>query len=362
MNKKFKIKIIGDCPRSLILTLALLRLDFKIYFYDLASVSKLNKSDDIYTFTNKTIKILKDFHIWQKLEEYVYEFNSISLRQNEIANEFVYRIKNSKNDNYETNIGWSIKYSTFKKILINEFMSNDNFYLKSYNQKNIDSLKYDFEFKFDLFDYSKNNFFNYSTIYKNNKQALVFNVFLRGNIDKRLYEIYTSEGLILLKPYSENIYQIYWSDNFIKSKKRLFSSKSLILDNLTTLLPEDLKVDQIIDDIKYFKVSYPPFPYSISNKGIQIYENMEDSYFTSHINDKIVSLFFEKLFEISKLNLNNIKRINIPFTFILNLFILRLFVSQNVYLSKLRKFIFTFLIKRKYFKELISKYIYKFII
>ena len=78
---------------------------------------------------------------------------------------------------------------------------------------------------------------------------------VRGNVHRRAYEIFRKEGPLALLPLDSNRYQIIWTASTSKSIDRLNSSKTFLLDNLSTILPENFKLDQICSGINIFPVS-----------------------------------------------------------------------------------------------------------
>ena len=88
-----------------------------------------------------------------------------------------------------------------------------------------------------------------------NQSCLTFEVLVRGNVPRRAYEIFRKEGPLALLPLDKNKYQIIWTATTSKSMDRLNSSKSFLLDNMSTILPEYFKLDQINSEINIFPVS-----------------------------------------------------------------------------------------------------------
>ena len=56
-------------------------------------------------------------------------------------------------------------------------------------------------------------------------------------------------------PLGKNLYQVIWTSSTLKSIERLNSDKSLLMDNLSTILPSEFKLDQIIGECNIFPVS-----------------------------------------------------------------------------------------------------------
>jgi len=99
-------------------------------------------------------------------------------------------------------------------------------------------------------------FLDFVEIKKSYSQScLTFKVFLRGHCEKRAYEIFRKEGPLALLPLEKNLYQVIWTSSTLKAIERLNSDKNFLMDNLSTILPDEFKLDQIIGEFNIFPVS-----------------------------------------------------------------------------------------------------------
>ena len=253
MNKKLKIKIVGESPRSIFLAYLFAKFNFDIYLYDFSINYQSKIDDEIISFTNYSKNLLIKFGIWREFKDISYSFNSLFIKDNLISKQLLFQRKNLSNNNINT-IGWVVKYSDMRNLLMTKLINIENITFVTNNQ--LIDQHFDFELNFNSFDKIYNLLKLRLSIFKSiDEQILIFKVYLRGNVDKRLYEINTTKGLLVFTPIEKNIYQITWKNNSLISKIGYPFSKSLLLDNLTTLLPSDLKIDQIIDEIKLFYVN-----------------------------------------------------------------------------------------------------------
>ena len=125
--------------------------------------------------------------------------------------------------------------------------------LQKFNQENI---FFDYEFICTGANSVDEKFLNFIKIKKSyNQCCLTFKVLLRGNYEKRAYEIFRKEGPLALLPLDNNLYQIIWTSSNTKSKERLNFDKNFLLDNLSTILPSTIKLDQIVGGVNIFPVS-----------------------------------------------------------------------------------------------------------
>ena len=266
MKRRLKLKINGESPRSLFLAFVLAKFKYDVYIFDSLINSEFNYADQIYLFSNFSKNLLSNFDIWNEFEDISYGFNSFEFKDNVVSEQLLLRTEIS--EKYLNTFGWTIKYSDIKNLLTNKLRNFDNVHFVLKNQLVDESLIFDFEFNFKSCDeYSLEN------LKRINEQILIFNVCLRGNVEKRLYEINTTDGLIILTPINKNFYQIIWNNISIQLKERSLRSKSFFLDNLTTLLPNEIKIDQIIGDINFLNVCDISPTYLIKNNSIYLNEN-----------------------------------------------------------------------------------------
>ena len=172
-----------------------------------------------------------------------------------------------------------------------------------------------------------------------------------------MYEINTTNGLLILTPINNNLYQIIWNNVPIQIKDRSKNSISFFLDNLTTLLPNELKIDQIIGDINFLNVGDISSTFIIKNKSIYFNENKFRSNtlinfkFDIFINN-ILKIFY--LLENNDPNniwiLNNLgfrylyrKYIELKIMFSFSNFLINLLTLNNIFSLFLRKLLFILL-------------------
>ena len=273
MNRRLKLKINGESPRSLFLIFVLAKLNYEIYIYDFINNSSKKKDYQLFLFSNSSRKLLSKFDIWNEIEDISYGFTSLRIIDNLVSEQLLLRTKDFSNK-FFNNIGWIAKYSDIKNLMINKLINFDNVHFISKNQLNNKSLTYDYEFNFISFDRILKTFkLPLFTLKKIDKQILIFNVYLRGHDEKRMYEINTSKGLIVLTPINKNFYQIMWNNTSFRVKETSLSSKSYFLDNLTTLLPNEFKIDQIVGDINIHHFNDLHSNYLVKNKIIFVNEN-----------------------------------------------------------------------------------------
>jgi len=257
MNKYLNFKIVGSGPTGLLLAITLSKLNFNIYLTDLLSREKLISKDKTYAITHSTRKILSKFNLWDKLNSHLYKFDSLSISDSETLDFTILTTSDLDKDisSLDT-IGWVVKHSDLMNVFFYEIDKIDNIFFKSSLDLSNENINFDYNFISTGANssYIKNH--NYIDLKKSyNQSCLTFEVLVRGNVHKRAYEIFRKEGPLALLPLDANRYQIIWTASTSKSIDRLNSSKTFLLDNLSTIVPDYIKLDQIYSEINIFPVS-----------------------------------------------------------------------------------------------------------
>ena len=365
MKRRLKLKINGESPRALLLANVLANFECDVYICNFLKKSNSINDYQIFLFSNYLKNLLNTFDIWNEIEDISYSFTSLSIQDNLVSEQLLLRDKNLYKK-YLNTIGWIATYSDIKTLLINKLSNSNNVQFISKNQLIDESLNFDYEFNFKSYDEKSNSFkFSLSTINRINEQVFIFNVYLRGHVAKRMYQINTTMGLVVLTPLNKNLYQVIWNNPSYRIKETFLSSKSLFLDNLSTLLPNELKIDQIIGDIKFFKVNNIFSNYLLKNNSIyfnekkfnsNILHNLYFDFIIKNILKKFNSIekkeprYFKILYKFRLYDfLRNNGAIKIKLFFANSLFYL--FKSNNIFSLFLRKLLFILLKSKKFNKN-----------
>ena len=326
MKKRLKLKINGESPRSLFLAFVLAKIKCDVYLYDFLINTNTNNDDEIFCFSNFSKNLLIKFDVWDEFEDVSHGLTSLILKDNLLYEQLL--LPTGKySERYSNIFFWTAKYSDIKSLLINKLITFDNVHFVSKNQFIDEALIFDYQFNFNSFDKNLKLFkYRFSNLKKIEDQILIFYVYLRGNVEKRMYEINTADGLLILIPIKKNFYQIVWNNASNKIKERSLYSKSYFLDNLTTLLPNQIKVDEIIGDINYLNSQNISLNYLVKNKIIYFNENkFKSNIFQSYNFD----FFIEKFIHVYNILENN----DAKFSPIYNKFVFKYFLRKYVLLK-----------------------------
>ena len=373
MKKRYKLKINGECPRSLFLAYVLANLNCDIYLFNFYKESISNNNYQNFYFSNFSKNLLNKFGLWKEFENISYGFNSLCIKDCFDSKQFVFRTEDFPNSNFNT-IGWTANYSDIRSSLLDKLINLSNVHFISTQTINKRSYTFDYELNFN--NYNKIfSFFKLALSFfeRKSKQIYIFNVLLRGNVEKRLYEIHTRKGLIVLTPLDKNLYQIIWNDTSLNKEETSYKSKSFFLDNLTTLLPNELKVDQIRGEINLIRVNSFIPNYIIKRNSIYFNENKFKNNVLYELNFdifiknilQVYSLFNDNksnnFYIFNKIRLNCLIKKYI--VFIKNIsfsnFFIDLFISNNIVILILRRFLFNLIKRNNLLNNHIKNYFYK---
>ena len=217
----------------------------------------LIEKDKTYAITHSTRKILEKFKIWDKLKPHLFGFDTLSISDSVFSSSAILTTSDLDKDiNFENNIGWVVKHSDLMKVFFQEVDKKENIFFKTSQKLSKEDTFFDFQFISTGANSFDKKILKFPYIQKSyNQSCLTFKVLIRGNFARRAYEIFRKEGPLALLPLSENVYQIIWTSTTSKTLDRLNSDKNFLLDNLSSILPDHFKLDQMIGEVNAFPVS-----------------------------------------------------------------------------------------------------------
>jgi len=370
MKNKFNFKIIGSGPTGLLLSIALAKFNCNIFLTDLLTKDRLIDKDKTYAITHSTRKILFKFRLWEKLEPYLFGFDTLSISDSVTSAMTNLSIFDLDDDiSSAENIGWVVKHSDLMNVFFREIDNYENIFFMAQPKFLRKKILFDYQFLSTGANSLDKKLFDFVDMKKSyNQSCLTFKVSIRGNCEKRAYEIFRKEGPLALLPLEKNLYQVIWTSSTLKAIERLNSDKNFLIDNLSTILPDEFKLDQIIGEFNIFPVSLSlNLPVSNFKKLVFV----GDAFHTFHpvggqgLNscwrdvNTIYDLFNQNI-EISKMQLNIFK-----FKYVLNrildifvtIFItdslISLFANRNLFLFPIRKLSFLLLNKFPFIRKLV---------
>ena len=369
MNNDLNIKFIGEDLSNLFLAFLLLKKGFKVKIVKKNNLNKKKSQDKVFFISHSTLLTLDSFNLWSQLKDNAYPIDSLSFldMSNLIKIDFSYRdFKFNKQHN--NNIGWIINYSYLYNLLLSEIAKFDDVFSEFNNQLNSDIKDITYNLESTLNKNINKRIFSLSSS-KDNISSIEFHASLRGYIDNRHYSIMSENGLIFLCPIYKNLFSVKWiiKKSFFKRFMRFESG--FFLDNISSILPKELKIDQIFGDLnittiypKIFKRVSESDNYLIIKEGsIKLFDFRLEG-----LNPSLSEVIY--IYEqIKNININNRKTYAfLKFKFLiikffkLEMFIIlyKIFIVNNDFLNFFKKIIYYLFKKIKIFKMFFYKLIF----
>ena len=367
MNNDLNIKVIGEDLSNLFLAFLLLKKGFKVKIFKKNNFNKKKSKDKGFFISHSTFLTLDNFNLWSQLKDNAYPIDSLSFLDISTLKKIDFSYRDFKFNKSNYNIGWIINYSDFYNLLLSEISKFDDVFSEFNIQLNSDIKDNTYNFKSTLNKSIIKRIFCPSSS-KNNISSIEFNASLRGYIDNRYYSIISEKGLIFLCPIYKNLFSVKWIIKKSFFKRFIRFESGLFLDNLSSILPKELEVDQIFGGLNITTI-YP-----------EIFKRVSETDNYLIINDGSIKLFDFRLEglnlslseviyiyeQIKNINFNNKKTYAfLKFKFLvtkffkLEMFIIlyQIFIVNNYLLNFLKKIIYYLFKKLKIFKMFFYKLI-----
>jgi len=370
MKNKLNFKIVGSGPTGLLLSIALSKFDCNIFLTDLLTKDRLIDKDKTYAITHSTRKILCKFRLWEKLVPFLFGFDTLSISDSVTSNITNLSISDLDDDiSSAENIGWVVRHSDLMNVFFQEIDNYENIFFTTPQKLLRRKILFDYQFFSTGANSLDKKILDFVDIKKSyNQSCLTFKVSLRGNFEKRAYEIFRKEGPLALLPLKKNLYQVIWTSSTLKSIERLNSDKNFLLDNLSTILPDEFKLDQIIGEFNIFPVS---LSLNLPVLNFKKFVFVGDAFHTFHpvggqgLNtcwrdvNTIFDIFNENI-SITKMHLILFKFkyfssriLDIIFTVFITDLLISIFANRNLFLFPIRKFSFLLLNNFLFIRKLV---------
>ena len=370
MKNKLNFKIVGSGPTGLLLSIALSKFDCNIFLTDLLTKDRLINKDKTYAITHSTRKILSKFKLWEKVEPFLFGFDTLS-----ISDSVTSALTNLSNYDLDDdissseNIGWVVKHSDLMEVFFQEIENYENIFFMKPQKLLRKKILFDYQFFSTGASSLDKKLFDFVDIKKSYSQScLTFKVSLRGHCEKRAYEIFRREGPLALLPLEKNLYQVIWTSSTLKATERLNSDKNFLMDNLSTILPDEFKLDQIVGEFNIFPVSLSLNLPVLNFKKLVF---VGDAFHTFHpVGGQGLNIcwrdvntiydLFNKNSKITKVDLILFKFkylayriIDVIFTIIITDSLISIFANRNLFLFPVRKFSFLLLNNFLFIRKLV---------
>ena len=147
MKNKFNFKIVGSGPTGLLLSIALSKFDCNIFLTDLLTKDKLIDKDKTYAITHSTRKILSKFRLWEKLEPFLFGFDTLSISDS-VTSALTNLSTSDLDDDISSveNIGWVVKHSDLMNVFFDEIDNYENIFFTTPQRLLRKKIFFDYQF------------------------------------------------------------------------------------------------------------------------------------------------------------------------------------------------------------------------
>ncbi len=251
------IAIIGSGLTGSLASISLANAGFRVDLYERLSDEELINRNRTYAITHSSRKILEKLGLWSNLVSNLVPFQYLNVIDYELNNQFQFLINDLQtSDQKYSAVGWIAEHKVMMCSIL-EFISdieninkiptsiipNTNNYdliiaADGSNSNTIKKLKTpSFNFKYD-------------------QMCITAKVLLRGVKSNEAFEILNSEGPFAVLPLGGDLFQIICSQSILKGNYNISLPKSMFLDYLSTILPNGIEPDTIIDEPISFPINF----------------------------------------------------------------------------------------------------------
>ena len=275
MKNALKIKIIGAGPTGSMLAYYLYQIGCQVVLYDLNLYNELIRRNRAYALTHSSMKLLSKLGIWDELENKLNGFTNLIIRDAVIGKQAVFKSNEllDINRNQEF-IGWMLDHSDLMNILLSRIKNNTDIDLRLGEAGSLETNR------FDLVVTANGNNFRAGTKFPNlipkfkyKQSCLSVKLLLRGADSKTAFEILRKDGPLAILPMGSDLFQIVMSGPYEKLQALVNSNQSLLLDRISSIMPNNIQVDSIIGNASIFPTYFYLSPPIINNKCIRIGES-----------------------------------------------------------------------------------------
>ena len=245
MKNNHKIIISNEISSYIFLAFLLLKKGFKVEIFKKYITQKI-RHVQLFILSHSNSSLLEEFNIWSELENIAYLIESLLITDKTIFEKLFFSVRDLNFYKTISNIiGWVLNYADINHLLLRELLKFKNVFSDKSNNFN-------FEIR-ETNNYSISNKKSFFIPFLNNSRnsSIEFNDLLKVNFDNNLYTIIRKYGHIFICPLYKNIFRIKLFINDLSLFNRLTHGNNLLQDNLSTIIPKELKIYQIFDDLRF---------------------------------------------------------------------------------------------------------------
>ncbi|MBW3042007.1 FAD-dependent monooxygenase [Prochlorococcus marinus] len=251
------IAIIGSGLTGSLAAISLAKVGCNIDLYERLSYEELVDRDRCYAITHSSRKILEKNGIWSNIVSHLIPFQYLNVIDYDLNNKVQFITDDlSLEDSKYIAVGWIADHKKIMSAILDyiSILDNINKIPTSVipNKNNYDLIvaadgsnsttkkilkKPSFEFSYD-------------------QVCITAKVLLRGIKSNEAFEILSSEGPFAVLPLGGDLFQIICSQSKKNASQILNLPKSSFLDYLSTILPDGIIADTIINETKSYPIKF----------------------------------------------------------------------------------------------------------
>tara|TARA_B100001250_G_C19795924_1_gene788694 strand:- start:1292 stop:2404 length:1113 start_codon:yes stop_codon:yes gene_type:complete len=251
------IAIIGSGLTGTIAAISLAKAGARVDLYERLSDDELVNRDRTYAITHSSRRIFEKIGIWSHVVSDLIPFQYLNLIDNSINKnvQFNFNDLNRKDKKY-LSVGWIAEHTKLMSLIL-DFISNIDNINKIPTSVIPNTNKYDLIIAADgVNSATKKKLKTPSFTFNYDQICITAKVLLRGLKSNEALEILNSEGPFAVLPLGGDLFQIICSQSIKKGSYTFSLPKSLFLDYLSTILPDGIEPDTMLDEPKSYPIKF----------------------------------------------------------------------------------------------------------
>ena len=251
------IAIIGSGLTGSLAAISLADAGCRIDLYERLSDDELINRERTYAITHSSRKILEKLGIWSNLVSKLVPFQYLNVIDYELNQQVQFLVNDLNiNEKRYSAVGWIAEHRNIM-IPILEYISDIENINKIPTSIIPNTNNYDLIVAADGSNSNtKKRLKSSSFNFKYDQMCITSKVLLRGVKSNEAFEILNSEGPFAVLPLGGDLFQIICSQSIVKGSYNINLPKASFLDYLSTILPNGVEPDSIVDEPKSYNIDF----------------------------------------------------------------------------------------------------------
>ena len=251
------IAIIGSGLTGSVAAISLAQVGCRVDLYERLSDEELVNRDRTYAITHSSRRILERIGLWSQIISELVPFQYLNVIDYKLNKKFQFNVNDLHEEERKyISVGWIAKHNT-TMLAILDMISNIDSINKIPTSVIPNTNNYDLIIASDGYNSTtKKNLKTPSFGFKYDQVCITAKVLLRGAKSNEAFEILNTEGPLAVLPLGGDLFQVICSQSLKKSSQNLSIPKSLFLDYLSTILPNGIEPDTMINEINSYPINF----------------------------------------------------------------------------------------------------------